>query len=237
MNEASKLRERWKRDGTFDRYFSGTVLDVGCGADPIVEEAVEFDKPDGNGQFLEGVADAAFDTVFSSHFLEHVADPLEALLNQWRVLRPGGYLIFLVPDEDLYEQGCFPSVANPDHKHSFNISKDRTWSPVSRNLIDLLRYLPDHKILSLRTIDTNYDYTVVKDHTADPTVEAAIEGIIQKSPTQPTIMSNLSYILNCPNCSRAKMIIRGIDTNGRIEYTCGWCGDVKAFGMINPPTE
>lgn len=231
-NEASKLRNRWIKGGIFDRYFSGKVLDVGCGADPITPTADEFDKSDGNGQLLETIPDNTYDTVFSSHFLEHVADPLEALLNQWRVLKPGGYLIFLVPDEDLYEQGCFPSVGNPDHKHSFTISKDETWSPVSRNLFDLLRYLPNRKIISLRIIDTNYNYGVVRDQTDDPMVEAAIEGVIQKNPPQPKLMSNLKYFILCPACNRAEMKIQGIDKNNRIAYSCGWCGDVAAFGVV-----
>jgi SAM-dependent methyltransferase len=39
-----------------------------------------------------------YDTVLASHILEHVADPLRALGEWYRVLRPGGYLIVITPD-------------------------------------------------------------------------------------------------------------------------------------------
>ena len=39
-----------------------------------------------------------------------------------------------VPDEDLYEQGQFPSTYNVDHKWTFTILKTTSWSPCSLNL-------------------------------------------------------------------------------------------------------
>jgi hypothetical protein len=42
-------------------------------------------------------------------------------MNWIRVIRPGGYIIATVPDELLYEQGCWPSRFNRDHKHSFTL--------------------------------------------------------------------------------------------------------------------
>jgi len=39
----------------------------------------------------------------------------------------------------MYERGIWPSKGNADHKHTFTICKDRSWSPVSINLIDLLK--------------------------------------------------------------------------------------------------
>lgn len=43
-------------------------------------------------------ADASFDAVFSNALLEHVADPLRALGQMHRVLRPGGVIGVSVPD-------------------------------------------------------------------------------------------------------------------------------------------
>lgn len=43
-------------------------------------------------------ADAAYDFVVSSHCLEHLANPLAALAEWWRVTRPGGHLLLIVPD-------------------------------------------------------------------------------------------------------------------------------------------
>ncbi len=47
---------------------------------------------------LHGVPDATYDFVLSSHCLEHVANPLAALAEWRRIVRPGGALILLLPD-------------------------------------------------------------------------------------------------------------------------------------------
>lgn len=47
---------------------------------------------------LHGVADGAYDFLLSSHCLEHVANPLAALAEWRRVVRPGGQLVLLLPD-------------------------------------------------------------------------------------------------------------------------------------------
>ncbi len=52
------------------------------------------------GTNLEGVADASCAFVLSSHMLEHTADPLRALAEWARVLKPGGLLILVVPHRD-----------------------------------------------------------------------------------------------------------------------------------------
>ncbi len=49
---------------------------------------------------LTGIADASYDFVAASHVLEHVANPLRALREWRRVLRPGGALVLLVPSKD-----------------------------------------------------------------------------------------------------------------------------------------
>jgi hypothetical protein len=43
-------------------------------------------------------------------------DPEAALRQWWALVRPGGYLVVVVPHEDLYEQGMWPSAFNSDHK-------------------------------------------------------------------------------------------------------------------------
>lgn len=47
---------------------------------------------------LSEVADASFDVVIASHVIEHLANPLKALVELQRVLRPGGRLVLIVPD-------------------------------------------------------------------------------------------------------------------------------------------
>ena len=47
---------------------------------------------------LVGVPDGAYDALISSHCLEHLADPLRALREWRRVVRPGGHMVVAVPD-------------------------------------------------------------------------------------------------------------------------------------------
>jgi ubiquinone/menaquinone biosynthesis C-methylase UbiE len=48
---------------------------------------------------LAGIADESYDVVLSCHSLEHVANPLKALYEWKRVLKPGGILVLVLPDK------------------------------------------------------------------------------------------------------------------------------------------
>ena len=173
------------------RYFVGRGLDIGGGSDPLslyfelfprMTDLDIWDREQGDGQTLDGVADESYDFLYSSHCLEHLVDPLDALRNWLRVVRPGGHLIVVVPDEDLYEQGHWPSRFNVDHKHSFTTYKPDSWSPVSINLLELLTKLgPQAQILSVMTIDAGYRYKLEGiDQTLTPVAESSIEFILRK---------------------------------------------------------
>jgi SAM-dependent methyltransferase len=49
---------------------------------------------------LSCIASASYDFVLSSHCLEHVANPLRALGEWIRVLKPGGLLLIILPNKD-----------------------------------------------------------------------------------------------------------------------------------------
>jgi SAM-dependent methyltransferase len=49
---------------------------------------------------LESIADATYDFLLASHILEHVANPVKALKEWHRVLRPGGSLLVLLPNKE-----------------------------------------------------------------------------------------------------------------------------------------
>jgi SAM-dependent methyltransferase len=59
---------------------------------------VDVDVVD-DGERLATVADGSQDFVASNHFFEHCEDPIGALRNMLRVLRPGGVVYFSVPDK------------------------------------------------------------------------------------------------------------------------------------------
>ena len=46
---------------------------------------------------LDQMTPAAYDFILGSHVLEHIANPLKALTEWLRVLRPGGWLLLIVP--------------------------------------------------------------------------------------------------------------------------------------------
>lgn len=52
-----------------------------------------------DGQYLHKVDDGTQDFVIANHFLEHCDNPLAAVENMLRVLKPGGILFMAVPDK------------------------------------------------------------------------------------------------------------------------------------------
>ncbi len=49
---------------------------------------------------LESVEDSKYDFLLACHVLEHIANPLKALKEWHRVLKPGGAILLLVPDKN-----------------------------------------------------------------------------------------------------------------------------------------
>ncbi len=81
------------------------ALHIGCGMKPIWGAVNVDPNPDrwrwadmaGNAHHLP-FPDAMFDSVVSSHVLPHLRDPVRALAEMARVLRPGGRMAHIVPD-------------------------------------------------------------------------------------------------------------------------------------------
>ena len=179
--ETRKSRDRRLREGYYQSVFTGSGIDIGCGDDPVTPDCRHWDREQGDAQLLPGVQSAQFDWIYSSHCLEHLVDPAAALQRWWEALKPGGAMLIVVPDEDLYEQGCWPSRFNPEHRWTFTVHKTESWSPVSVNLADLVSALPGHRLGWLRTCDYGYDHSGgVWDRTSGP-AEAHIEGWYGKS--------------------------------------------------------
>lgn len=160
MNESSKTKKMWT-----DFHLSilkGKGIDIGCGPDPLFPEVTPFDKKDGDANEITKYIQQQYDFVFSSHCLEHMFNPRKTILEWWALVRPGGHLFVIVPDEDLYEQGVFPSRFNPDHKATFTIKKNDSWSPVSINVLDLIMSLPEGELVDIELQDFKYDRSLIK---------------------------------------------------------------------------
>jgi SAM-dependent methyltransferase len=203
MKECSKSIQRRLSDSNFLRkYFSGRGVDIGGKPDPLVlyteffplvSEIKTWDWEDGDAQYMNNVQDDTFDFVHSSHCLEHLVDPFEGIKNWLRVIKPGGYLIITVPDEDLYEQNIFPSTFNADHKWTFSIYKTKSWSDKSINLFDLIKSLNGAvEPIKIEKLHSNYRYNFPRyDQSLTPVAECGIEIILRKS-TDSEILSMAS---------------------------------------------
>ena len=151
---------------------------------PLMNSVRTWDWDDGDAQFLKGVVDGSLGFVNSSHCLEHLVDPAEGLRNWLRVVKENGYLVITVPDEDLYEQGVFPSTFNNDHKWTFTIFKPKSWSDSSLNLLDMVRGMgPAAEIIRIEQLSANYRFDLPRfDQTLTPVAECGIELVIRKRP-------------------------------------------------------
>jgi SAM-dependent methyltransferase len=96
------------------KYFSGRMLEVGCGTKAktlligeFVDEHIGIDIPDtphiqsnidifGTAYRLP-IKRCSYDCVLSTSVLEHLEEPRLALFECFRVLKPGGYALYTVP--------------------------------------------------------------------------------------------------------------------------------------------
>lgn len=160
MKESSKTLEL-RGPGVVEKFLQGRVIDIGAGNDPVCPWAEGFDASQGDANHMAKYrAVGAYDAVYSSHCLEHMVDSGAALHSWWALVRPGGYLVLIVPDEDMYEQGFFPSRFNPDHKATFRLRKPGSWSPVSHDVERMVSSLPGARIVAAELQCDNYDFSL-----------------------------------------------------------------------------
>ncbi len=130
MSEISKCRD------LVVPYCVGRGIDIGSQGDPVVPDAISFDLPvDEYAHYSGGQAgglvtcrgDARalpfnydeFDWALSSHLLEDFP-PEETLgiVKEWlRVVKPGGRLILVLPDEPIFREHCLSTGQCYNHAH------------------------------------------------------------------------------------------------------------------------
>lgn len=116
-------------------YCVGRGLDIGCGHRKVAAHCIGVDVVAGgeagrygatagrvsqadlcaSGDDLGMFASDSLDYIVSSHNLEHYVDVVRALQEWRRVLRPGGVLAVIVPDERAGDT----VFLDPTHKHAF----------------------------------------------------------------------------------------------------------------------
>ncbi len=119
IGESTRCRERLRP------YLAGRVADLGHGGCKILPDAVgvdffKYDDDDwiGDVRDLYFFAAQSFDAVYSSHCLEDLWDPRQALEEWSRILKVGGHLSLYLPLRDFYPNvGC--EGANPGHKDDY----------------------------------------------------------------------------------------------------------------------
>ncbi len=221
-NETANSAARRRREGFYEKYFVGSGIDIGCGNETITPDARGWDiaKGDTDATLMKGVDDETYDFVYASHVLEHIAEPHFALQNWWRILKPGGHMVIAVPDEDLYEQGLWPSMFNPDHRHAFTASKDVN-AEHSLNLIDLITRLESRKLISLRICDNGYEYD--KGPPRDqPSAERQIEAVVLKTGPM-SWRSTVKANFKC-GCGHVGLVLLGVLVTNDLLTRCPACG-------------
>jgi len=145
-NEAFKIR--WE----LPKWTRGRGLDLGSGVAKTYQHWISVDNCADEALFgahitpdvkiktcekLDVFASQSMDFVFSSHLLEHIPyENVKDTLKEWmRVIKPKGYLVLYLPDEDAYPKVGEPG-ANPDHKWNVNRAKVLDAMPDGFDLVD-----------------------------------------------------------------------------------------------------
>jgi len=116
------------KNGFFTKYMSGKGLDIGYKGYlnrtvlPILPTARGLTLDDYDGVNLP-VESNSQDYIYSSHVLEHIDNRKEVITDWHRALKPGGYIVCVVPHQWLYERKeSKPSRWNGDHKVFYTAS-------------------------------------------------------------------------------------------------------------------
>lgn len=165
-------------NGFYSRFMKGTGLDIGFkgsikDAEPVLPSAVGVDRdyPGYDGNTLPFPSESQ-DYVFTSHVLEHISNPTQAIKEWFRVLRTGGHLILIVPHQFLYEKkASLPSRWNGDHKRFYSASK--LMNEVEGSLVP-----NSYRLVHMRDNDDKFNYSIPPERHSSGAYE--IECVIKK---------------------------------------------------------
>lgn len=159
MKELSKSALRRAHDPAFlQHYFAGKGLDI-CGAGgslntfirwfPRTQEIMPWRKSASDMQEVPGVEEQSFDFVHASHRLQGLPNPQKAVARWLDLVKPGGYVVLTVPDEDYLAPRNTLLLTMGDRKASgqshdsrttrFTIYKPEQADSKSQSVLDMVR--------------------------------------------------------------------------------------------------
>jgi len=124
-----------------DKFCKGEGIDIGAGHWPYCADYVDNNKKDAHNFKGE------YDYIFSSHCLEHLADPISVLIYWKSKIKAGGVLFLYLPHPDM---GYWLPQNNRKHLH--------TWYPVE--MANILRDLGFKDVIYSER-DLNWSFAVV----------------------------------------------------------------------------
>ena len=150
--EVTKCRAR------LANYCRGSGLDIGCGPEKIIPEAIGIDQQGGDincdiSRGMDLFRNGFFDYIFSSHCLEDFKNTEAILSDWWSKIKVGGHLILYLPHRDLYPNiGTHPE-ANKWHQHDF----------VPEDIIRVMDTFATHEVVeqSVHGEDDEYSFDIV----------------------------------------------------------------------------
>lgn len=114
-----------------------SIIDIGCSNRPLTENCDTFDLPDpyypdidtnkimykGDAKIASTIVDKKYDVIYSSHLLEdfHIEDIKKTLIDWYKFLNPGGIIVLVLPDQQMYIKDCI-ALNKKGNKH--HIYKD-----------------------------------------------------------------------------------------------------------------
>jgi len=94
------------------RFCRGRGIEIGSGGRPFMKRSLLVDIIDdfsctksyrvdyvADAHALPKIEDSSLDYVCASHVLEHLADPIKAIIEWFRILKPGGVVWLRIPDK------------------------------------------------------------------------------------------------------------------------------------------
>lgn len=179
----------------FTNVFKGEGLHISPGNDPLKKQHYPLcsnitlvdvaDLRIETDNLKTQIGDKQYDFVYATNLACYENEPVD-VLNHWlQFVASKGHLVISVQDEDLYEQGNFPSIFNNTHKKTFSIYKQLSWSGKHYNFLDIIKKINNVTCRKIELIDSNYDYSlygkgVDQTYNFSDGVEACIEVILKK---------------------------------------------------------